>query len=99
MNGGMALLAQTTSIRGFRDCEYELAPFLILLAVLVVFTFAGDRIARLWKEKVAVKGRKCRIAAAIVAAVVIAAAVIIVLTQVRQDVPKVGAARTVSAPP
>lgn len=48
----MALLAQTNSIRGFRDCEYDLALFLILLTVLVVFTFAGDRIARLWKEKI-----------------------------------------------
>lgn len=99
MNFGMALLAQTSSMRGFRDCEFDLATLLILLTVLVIFTFAGDRIAKLWKRTASVKGKKCLIAAAIVAVVVVAVAVGFSLTLARPNSPKVSDARPVSAPP
>lgn len=94
---GMALLAQTSSMRGFRDCEFDLSTLLILLTVLVSFTFAGDRIAKLWKRTVGVKGRKCLIAAAIVA--VVAIALVVGFSLARPNSPKVSETRPVSAPP
>jgi len=92
---GMALLAQTSSLRSFRDCQIPLIPGLIMFAVLVVITFAGDRIAKTWKEKVGVKARRCLLVTAVVVIVVIAVVVGRSLTLSRPDPPKLSEARPV----
>jgi len=66
-----------------------------MFAVLVVITFAGDRIAKTWKEKVGIKTRKVLIVAAIIAVVVIAVVVGRSLTLSRPDTPKLSEARPV----
>lgn len=77
---GMALFAQTSSVRSFQDCQISLIPIVIMFAVLAVITFAGDKIAKTWKEKVGIRTRKKLIVAAILAVVVIAVATGISLT-------------------
>lgn len=92
---GMALLAQTSSLRSFQDCQIPLIPIVIMFAVLVIITFAGDKIAKTWKEKVGIKTRKVLIVAAILAVVVIAVVVGRSLTLSRPDPPKLSEARPV----
>ena len=87
----MALLAQTSSLRCFRDCQIPLIPVVIMFAVLVVITFAGDKIAKLWKEKVGSETRKVLIVAAILAVVVIAVATGVSLTSDKEAAQPSGA--------
>jgi len=48
-----------------------------MFAVLVVITFAGDRIAKSWKERVGVKAKRRLLAAAVVIFVALAAVVVL----------------------
>lgn len=90
---GMVLLAQTSSLRSYRDCQISLIPIVIMFAVLVFITFAGDKIAKAWKDKVGVKAKRGLLAAAVVAVVVIATVVGFSLTLARPNTPKGSAAR------
>ena len=85
------VFAQASSLRSLRECDIGLTPMLILFAVLAVFTFAGDKIAKLWKEKVGSETRKVLIVAAILAAVVIAVATGVSLTQGKEAAQPSGA--------
>jgi len=76
MTYGIALLAQTSSLRSFQDCQSSLFPIVIMFAGLAVFTFAGGRIAKWWKEKAVFKGLKNKVTCTLVAAAVIAVAAI-----------------------
>ncbi|MDD4441206.1 MAG: hypothetical protein PHX41_04855 [Kiritimatiellae bacterium] len=85
------VFAQASSLRSLRECEIGLTPILILFAVLAVFTFAGDKIAKAWKEKVGSKTRKVLIVAAILAVVVIAVATGVSLTSDKEAAQPSGA--------
>ena len=95
----MALLAQTSSLRSFRDCQIPLIPVVIMFAVLVVITFAGDKIAKLWKDKVGVKARRGLLATVVVVFVVIAVVVGRFLALASPDTPKVSEVGPVATVP
>ena len=96
---GLALFAQTSSLRSLRECEFELTRILIMFAVLVVITFAGDLIAKLWKDSVGVKARRGLLVTAVVVIVVIAVVVGVSLTLSRPDTPKRSEVGSVSTLP
>lgn len=58
-----------------------------MFAVLVVITFAGDRIAKVWKDRVGVKARRGLLVTAVVVIVVIAVVAGLSLTLARPGTP------------
>ena len=62
-------------------------------------TFAGDKIAKTWKEKVGVKARRCLLATVVVVFVVIAVVVVRSLALASPDTPKVSEVRPVATVP